>query len=393
VEAPIARPRRRTPRVIATMVLVAAVGWGAWHVAHRGTESTDDAFVEGRVTSVAARITGQVSRVAVRDNQLVAAGDVLVEIDADEFEARVAAATADLAAARAAADSARATFALTERTAPAALAQAEGGLAAARSTQASARATIDQAKADVTAAEARRGLAELTLARAHKLRDAGAIPQAELDQRQTEYDAAVASVAETHARQAVAEAAVPTQAGNVVLASGRVDGARTTDQQLAGARAAVGVADAKVGQAEAALRLAQLALSYTKVRAAHAGVVSRREVEVGQMTAPDRPLLAIVQTDDVWIVANFKEDQLAEIAPGQRVDITFDTFGRNGFVGHVDSIAGATGARFALLPPDNATGNFVKVVQRIPVLVRVDDVAHVALRPGMSADVTIHTGS
>ncbi|HEY4241471.1 MAG TPA: HlyD family secretion protein [Kofleriaceae bacterium] len=383
--------KRRTPRLIAALAVIAATGWGGWHWLHRGQESTDDAFVEGRVATVSARVSGQVKRVLVADNQLVAAGDVLVEIDPDEFEARVAAAKADVGAAQASADNARAALALTERTAPAALAQAQGNLVAARSSEVSARASIEQARADLAAAEAKRGLADITLTRARKLFESGASPRAELDERQTELDAAVATVAEMKARVAVAQAAVPASAGGVAFATGRVDGARTTDQQIAAAKAAVALADAKVAQTQAAARLAELALSYTKVRAPHAGLVSRRVVEVGQTTSPERPLLALVQPDDLWIVANFKEDQLAEMRPGQRAELRFDMFGRRDFAGRVDSIAGATGSRFALIPPDNATGNFVKVVQRVPVLIRLDAVpADVELRPGMSADVTVH---
>jgi membrane fusion protein (multidrug efflux system) len=122
-------------------------------------------------------------------------------------------------------------------------------------------------------------------------------------------------------------------------------------------------------------------------------VVSRRTVEEGQMVAPDRPLLALVPRDDVWVIANFKEDQLADVRPGQRARVRLDMFGGRDFAGHVDSIAGGTGARFALLPPDNATGNFIKVVQRIPVLVRLDEAVDVELRPGMSAEVTVVTRS
>jgi membrane fusion protein (multidrug efflux system) len=150
---------------------------------------------------------------------------------------------------------------------------------------------------------------------------------------------------------------------------------------------------ARVEQAKSQLGLAELASSYAFVRAPHGGQISRRTVEVGQMVGPDKPLLSIVPLDDVWVVANFKEDQLAEMRPGEAATVTVDTFGSREFTGHVDSIAGASGARFALLPPDNASGNFVKVVQRVPVLVRLDPGARVDLRPGMSANVTVRTKS
>jgi membrane fusion protein (multidrug efflux system) len=393
MDAEVVPVRKRTPRIVGALVAIAAAGWGGWWWLHHGTETTDDAFVEGRVVTIAARVSGQVARVPVTDNQLVAAGDVLVELDPEPFEARLAVARADAAAAHANADSARAALALVERTAPAALAQAEGTLNAARSTERSAQAAIDQARADIVAAESRRQLADLELGRTRTLVASGAEAKAELDRRQSAFDAAAAAVSEARARLAVAQAAVPTSRGGIEVALGRVDGARTTDQQVAAARAGLELAESRAQQAEAAQRLAELDLTYTKVRAPHAGIVSRRVVEVGQTTSPDRPLLALVERDDVWIVANFKEDQLASIRPGQRVDVRFDTFGRHDFTGHVDSVAGATGARFALIPPDNATGNFVKVVQRVPVLIRLDGASGVELRPGMSADVTVHTGA
>ena len=121
------------------------------------------------------------------------------------------------------------------------------------------------------------------------------------------------------------------------------------------------------------------------------GVVSRRTVEQGQLVSPDRPMLALVPLQDIWVVANFKEDQIGDMRPGQKATVRVDTYGRHDFQGHVESLAGASGARFALLPPDNASGNFVKVVQRVPVLVRLDRAPDVPLRPGMSAVVTVRT--
>lgn len=395
-ETPIAAPlverrKRRTPRLILAMVVVIAGGWCVWHWAHLGQESTDDAQVEGRIINIAARIPGQVLKVHVMDHQVVAAGDVLFELDADEYKAKLAVAKADLEAARAGAETANAAFATTERTAPAVLTQAQGGLASAVSGAASARATVDQSRAELNAAEARQQLAQLTYDRSKRLVDQAAIPRSELDDRTSQLNAANAAVAQAKAASAAAEAAVAASSGSVTFATGRLDAAKTTEQQLRAARAAVQAASARVGQAEAALHLAELALGYTAVRAPHAGIVSRRIVEAGQTVTPDRPLLAIVPLDDVWVVANFKEDQIAEMRRGQPADLRFDAFGRRDFHGRVDSIAGATGARFALIPPDNATGNFVKVVQRIPVLIRLECPCDVQFRPGMSADVTVHT--
>ncbi len=227
--------------------------------------------------------------------------------------------------------------------------------------------------------------------RAEGLVTQGAIPSAELDTRRTELDAATATLEEARARLASAEATLQGSGGGVELARGRLTAAETVEEQIASAQAASDLADARVAQADSALELAALNLSYTTVRAPRRGVISRRSVEEGQMVGPERPLFAIVPLDDVWIVANFKEDQLSRMAVGNKADVEIDTYASRPLHGHVESVAGGTGARFALLPPDNATGNFVKVVQRLPVLLRIDDAAGLELRPGMSADVTVDT--
>jgi membrane fusion protein, multidrug efflux system len=383
--------RKRTPFVIGGLAAAAVLASGVLYLAQRGRETTDDAQVEGRVMSVSARVTGQVVRVHVEDNQLVEAGDVLVDLDPADYAAKVEAARADLAAARAAADGARATLALTEKAAPASLVQAQGGLTVATSSLTSAETTIEQAKADLAAAESRRTLAGINLKRARSLVEAKVLPQSDLDLRQTDYEAASAEYQRERARVAAALAGRAGSGGSLQLARGRLTAAQTAAEQVASARAALALADAKVLQTCAALNLAELNLSYTTVRAPRRGLVSRRSVEQGQAVGPERPLLAIVPLDDVWVVANFKEDQLAGMHAGQKADVRLDTYGRRKFQGHVESIAAGTGARFALLPPDNATGNFVKVVQRIPVLIRLDGEAGVPLRPGMSADVIVRT--
>jgi len=383
--------RKRTPFLIAGLSAAAVLVSGAWYLLHLGRESTDDAQVEGRVMSVSPRVAGQVLRVRVEDNQVVDAGEVLVELDPADYAAKLDAARADLAAARAAADGARSTLTLTEKAAPANLVQARGGLIAATFSLTSAEAEIEQARADLAAADSRQSLAEINLKRTRALVESNVTPAADLDQRQSEFDAASAQYQRERARLAAALAGRAGSGGGVVLAKGRLSAAQTAAEQVASARAALALAEAKTLQAEAALKLAELNLSYTTVRAPHRGVISRRTVEQGQSVGPERPLLAIVPLDDVWVVANFKEDQLAGMSAGQSTTVRLDTYGRRKFRGHVESIAGATGARFALLPPDNATGNFVKVVQRIPVLIRLDGPAGVELRPGMSADVTVRT--
>ena len=159
--------------------------------------------------------------------------------------------------------------------------------------------------------------------------------------------------------------------------------------QVESARAQLTLAQARAAQTDAAVAQAELNFSYATVRAEVAGTVARRTVEPGQAVSPDRPLLAIVGLDDTWVVANFKEDQLRQMRAGQKAEVHVDTFGGRAFAGHVDSFAPGTGSRFSLLPPDNASGNFTKVVQRVPVLVRLDQAPGVVLRPGMSATVSV----
>ncbi|NOK17316.1 HlyD family secretion protein [Corallococcus carmarthensis] len=389
--APAVKERRRTPLLMGGLAVGVGLLAGGWTLLHLGQQTTDDAQVEGRVMNVAARVAGQVRRVPVVDNQRVAAGDVLVELDPEDFAARLAAAKADLMAARASADSAKAALALTERTAPASLTQAEGGLTSATSTREAAKAAITQADAEVAAAVSRQAFAATNLGRARSLFEQQALAQADVDLRQTELDAADAQLEQARARRLSATAALTGSSGGVTLAQGRLTAARTTEEQLASSRAAVALAEARVQQAEASVRMAELNLSYTTVRAARAGVVSRRSVEEGQTVGPERSLMAIVPRDDVWVVANFKEDQLERVQPGQRARVRFDMFGRREFDGHVESLSHGTGSRFALLPPDNASGNFVKVVQRVPVLIRLDGTPDVELRPGMSAEATVYT--
>ena len=330
--------RKRTPFLIAGLGAAAVLVSATWYLLHLGRESTDDAQVEGRVMTVSARVPGQVLRVRVDDNQVVEAGDVLVELDPADYAAKLDAARADLAAARAAADGARSALALTEKAAPANLVQAQGGLIAASFSLISAEAEIEQARADLAGADSRQSLAELNLKRARALVESNVLPAADLDQRQTEFDAANAQYLRERARLAAALAGRAGSGGGVVLAKGRLSAAQTAAEQVASARAALALAEAKALQAEAALKLAELNLSYATVRAPRRGVVSRRSVEQGQTVGPERPLLAIVPLDDVWVVANFKEDQLAEMRAGQRTTVRLDTYGRREFHGHVESM-------------------------------------------------------
>lgn len=376
--------------VLAGLLLAAAGVAGFLYATRLGKEKTDDAQVEAHVSSVAARIAGQVKRVPVADNQEVKPGDVLVELDDRDQQVKLAAARADLAAATAQLRMAQTQLALTEKTARANLAVAQGAIAQAAAVTGNTAAQIDQARADVAAAQSRKQLTRIERERAERLRATGAATQAEIDARVAADSEADAALAQAQARLASALANRSNSSGTETSARGRLLAAQTIDEQVEAARAQVALAEARVEQTRAAEQRAALELEYTKVRAEIAGVVTKRAVEAGQLVSPERMLMAIVDLSDTWVVANLKETQLADIKPGQPVEVEVDTFGGT-MAGHVDSVAAGTGSRFSLLPPENATGNFIKVTQRVPVKIKIDDRGGRQLRPGMSAEVIVHT--
>ena len=310
-------PKRRKAPLVLLLLIVVAAGGGTWIYRSRlGKESTDDAQIEGRVVSVAARVPGQVTRVLVRDNQPVNEGDVLVELDSRELDARLLAARADRASMEAQLAAAQAQLALTERNVTANLKQARGGLRQAASGTMSATATVKQSKADVIAARSRLQLAKQELERSQKLSASGAASQAELEARQATFDQAQANLEQAEARLLNAAANTSGSQAAISVAQGRMVAAEAGPQQVDAARAAVDLAQARLDQAAAALRLAELNVSYTKITAPIRGVVSRRNVELGQLVSPERALLALVPADDIWLVANYKEDQLRDMRSG-----------------------------------------------------------------------------
>jgi membrane fusion protein (multidrug efflux system) len=384
---------RRTRRALFVFPLLAALAIGAGssiYLLGRGHETTNDAQVEGHVASVAARVTGQVQQVLVSDNQTVHAGDVLVVLDDRDLSARLAAARADLGAMVAQRHAAETELAVTRASADSNLEIARGGLKQATAVEGTTRASIERAQADLNAADSRRRLAELELQRTDALVKTGALSQSELDLRRSAFEQADAAREQAQAALSSARANVHNSSGTLASAHGRLVAAESGPAQVEAAEANLELARARVDQAQAALEQAELNLSYTRVRAGVDGVVSRRSVEVGQLASPERPLMAIVPLDDTWVVANFKEDQIAEMVPGQTARVHIDTYDHE-LSGRVDSLAGGTGSRFSLLPPDNASGNFTKVVQRVPVLIRLDPHPEFVLRPGMSATARVDT--
>ena len=380
-EAPV-RTRRKAPVVFGALIALAVCTGGIYVFLTWGTESTDNAQVEGHVLQVAARLPGQIEAVLAEENQQVKAGDLLVQLDAKELKARVEAAKGDQEAAEAAVLAASSSLALAESNASTGLQEAEGGLEQAESGLSASRASVDQAKADRDGAESRLHLAAAEYARTVELYRQKVVTKSDLDKAQ---------LAQANAHLQNMEASIRGSSGSITVAKGRLDAAKTGPQQVALANAAVAQAKARLTQANAALTLAELNLSYAEVRAPFDGIITKRSAEPGQLVGPDRALFAIVAANELWVVANFKEDQIAHMQPGQPVSVTVDAFGRQAFKGQVESLATATGARFSLLPPDNSSGNFIKVTQRIPVRIRLIGAGNAGLRVGMSAEVQVDT--
>ncbi len=369
-------PAVRTALIVGVIVLLIA-GYFVWQY-FSVRESTDDAQVDGHITPISARVGGTVIKINFNDNQQVTAGAVLVELDPRDYEVAVQKAKADLADAEAAASAARTNVPITNVSSGSNLATAQANLNA-------AHREVEASNARLREAQANYDKVAKDLERMKQL-----VAKDEVSRQQ--YDAAVAGEQAARATVDASQAAVATAQSHVIQAEAAVRNAQTGPQQVRVTEARASAADAAVQRAQAALAQAELNLQYTKVRAAGDGVVSKRSVEVGQVVQPGQPLAALVDLSDIYITANFKETQLKHMQPGQPAKISVDAFGRD-FNGHVDSIGGATGSRFSLLPADNATGNYVKVVQRVPVKIVLDkgeDKGHI-LRPGMSVVPTVLT--
>lgn len=306
--------RGKTAAIMTVLMVAAALGGFWWWGYSRTHITTDDAFIAGHTYTVAPRVGGRIVGVLVQDNQRVKKGDLLVKIDRADYGLRV--------------DEARANLAL------------------ARNEAAGSKALIEAARAGVVQAEAALAQTVLDLGRSRSLYATRTIPQEQLDQLETQKRVAEARLAEARQKLRSAEAD---------LGLGQN-----------------GDGDARVALREAQLAQAELSLSYTSIVAPEDGYVTRRSVEVGNYVQPGQPLLSVVNLDDIWITANYKESQLTRVKPGQAVEFRVDMYPGRTFHGRVDSLMAGTGSAFALLPPENASGNFVKVVQRIPVKISID---------------------
>jgi membrane fusion protein (multidrug efflux system) len=339
--------------------LIAAAIAGAfywWSV--KDLEWTDDAFIDGHTVALTPRIEGTVARVLITDNQPVKEGELLIEIDGRDREAKLADARAALAAAVAGATKAQADITLVRATTDAVLQQARSNLAL-------AQASLRKAEADVTAARAELQRNSADAERYRRLAQQGIAS----GQRQ---EAALAAAEMSEARLRGAEHAVSVARASVGVAEAVVATAETAGQQVAVKDAELATARANVAAAEARMREAEINLSYTRIAAPHDGVVTKKSVAPGAVVRVNQTLASLVYGPR-WVIANFKETQLARMRPGQAVEIKVDAYPDVTFTGRVDSIQRGTGAYFSLLPPENATGNFVKVVQRVPVKIVFDD--------------------
>ncbi|HJP94676.1 MAG TPA: HlyD family secretion protein [Pyrinomonadaceae bacterium] len=424
------RPLYKRPTVIviaAVVLLIGIIGGIRYWLYARSHETTDDAFIDGHIIQVSPKVSGYVAKVYVSDNQQVKAGDLLVELDARDYEVRLQQAKAALEAGIAKANEARTNVALTRAGSHADVQQAaatvrrsrvnvEASRAAAASSQgranqaasavATAQANLEQARAQVTAAEAEATRANNDVARYEQLLAKDEMSRQQLDQAiataktaaaqvevaRQKVAAAMAQVNEARSAQVAqaqsarqAQAQIGGEQAGVSEALGRLAEANTAPQKVAVSEAQSTTASATTEQLRAAVQQAELELSYTKIYAPDDGRVTRKSVEEGALVQVGTPLLAIVP-GDVWVTANFKESQIGRMAPGQSVEITVDAYPDKTFKGHVDSIQAGTGSRFSIIPPENATGNYVKVVQRVPVKIVFDeplDPKHM-LAPGMS---------
>jgi membrane fusion protein (multidrug efflux system) len=386
-----ARSSRRTFGILGVVLGIVLVGIGTYLFVTRNQESTDDAQIEADVVPVAPRVGGSVLRVDISDNQVVKAGQLLVEIDPADYEAREKQAEADLALAVAQSKGAAAQEQIVEASAHGGLTTAQAALSGSSVGVGSAEASAEAARAAVARAEADLHKSEIDLRRTQQLFDDKAVAQDRLDSAQVAHDSATAALAQAKAQLAAALDARRAAVTRVTEAQGRLAVSKPIDAQIDSAKAQAAAADARATAAEAALALAKLQLSYTRVIAPVDGIASGVKLRPGQILAPGQPIIELVP-NDIYVVANFKETQIGTMKPGQRAEIVVDAFAGRHLKGQVASLSGGTGARFSLLPPDNASGNFVKVVQRVPVRIKIIDAPKdLPLAAGLSADVTVYS--
>ncbi len=382
------RASKRPFLIVGLVVLTGVVALVVYLMRTRGQESTDDAHVEGDVVTISVRVPGLVVAVPAEDDHRIKKGDLIAQVDDTDYAARLKQAQAELAQARAQAAQAEAQEQMVA-------ANAKGGIAAGQALVAGssyavrgAHANVASARAAVDLAEGDERIAGLDLARCKALREGNAVPQSKLDEAQAAADRARATVAQARAALSASEEQQHAADARVSEAQGRLIQSAPIETQLNAARANTELQRGRVTGAEAAVALAQSQLDATHVVAPADGLLTNLSLHPGVLAAVGTPV-ALLVPPEVYVVANFKETQVGELRPGQPVTVSVDAFAPRMFEGNVDTIAGGTQGRFSLLPSDNAGENFVKVVQRVPVKVRLAATDAVLL-PGLSAAVTVN---
>ncbi len=379
---------RRRGLVIAVIVVVVLVALGLWW---RSTysEDTDDAQIDGHLIQVSARINGHVVKVYVTENQQVKKGDPIADLDPRDFEVAVENAQAALASARAAAAAANVNVPITSVNMGSNLHSADADLAGSHASVSQAEQQFDAAKARVAQADANNVKAQADLERYKPLVAKDVISKQQFDAAVAAANAAQAALADARANQKAAGDAVRVAGERVKQSEAAQKYAQTGPQQVELQSARAKQAEAQVLQAQASLDQAELNLSYTKIVAPEAGIITRKSVEINQNVAAGQNLMTLVSLEDIWVTANFKETQLKHMQAGQKVKVSVYSTGKE-YAGRVTQIGGATGSVLSLFPPENATGNYVKVVQRVPVRIDFTDLKkedpNQQLRPGLSVE-------
>lgn len=379
-------------RLVALVVVAALATIGLVYYMHgRSFEETDDAQIDGNISSIGTRVTGTVVAAHVVENQTVQVGDALLELDPTDLAVAVDQAKAQVAQAAAQLQAEDPSVSITQTSNTAALAGASSDLASATAGLSGSQKDVDQATARLVAAEGNARLAALERQRGEDLWKAQAIPRAEFDRRVTTAETAVADRQAAQQALAAAREKVSQQRAQLGATKSRLSEVRSNaPRQVETRRASVLYRQANLDLAKAQLAQAELNLGYAKVLAPVAGVVAKKAVAVGDHVAPGQQLIALAQVGTLWVTANFRETQLERVRVGQAVDLHVDALDAT-LTGKVESLGGTTGSRLSVLPPENASGNYVKVVQRIPVRIRLDpgQPGLDRLRPGMSAEPKI----
>ena len=371
--------------VLALLVVGALLFW--WHSTYY--EDTDDAQVNGHLIQISSRIAGQVIKVNVEENQAVKKGDVLVEIDPKDFEVAVQQAEANLQSAEANYEAAKVNVPVININTGSALSSAGADVHGSTAQIAQAEQQLDAAKARVIQAQANATKSDADLERYKPLVEKDVISKQQFDAAVAAADANRAALVEAKANVIAAEDAVRVARDRLAQSEAQLKFAQTAPKQVAIQKAKADQAAALVAQAQAQLEQAKLNLSYTKIIAPENGIVTRKSVEINQNVSVGQNMMTLVSLDDIWITANFKETQLEHMRAGQPVVIEVDAYGGRKYDGKVTQIGGATGSVLSLFPPENATGNYVKVVQRVPVRIDLTNPQQNAdhlLRPGLSVE-------